>query len=78
MKYSLRRWISLDGMLSDDVQTASTAEEAVKAAEHLSGMFTQNVITEEVKNQIKAMEKGETIKIKKSYLKYTLRIKRLK
>lgn len=78
MKFSLRRWLSLDGMLTDDARTASTPEEAIKAAEQLSGMYAQTVISDEVKSQIKAMEKGERIKIKKSYIKYSLIIKRLK
>jgi len=78
MAYSIRRWISMNGMLIDDTRKARTEEETIKACQQLAGIFASSIITDDVKAKIKAMEPGETLKIKKTAAKLTLRIKRLK
>ena len=77
MKYSLRCWMSTPGSLFDDVETANSPEEAIGKAKQLLGIF-DNIIDDEVQQKIMDMAKGEKIVIKKSYIKTTLHIKRLR
>lgn len=76
MAYTIRRWLSSSGILFDDSKTVKTAEDAIKTAQSLAGIMA-SVITDDIKDRIRAMEPGEVIKIKKSSLKLTLRVKRL-
>ena len=77
MAYTIRRWITISGMLCDQSRTAKTAADAIKASKMLCGIF-QSVITDDIETKIKMLEPGEVLKIKKSAVKLTLRIKRLK
>lgn len=77
MGYTIRRWMSFDGNLSDDSQHVNTAEDAIIATIRYAGMF-QNIITEDIKGRIRDMEAGESIKIGRPSLKLTIRIRRTK
>ena len=77
MGYTIRRWLSYDGNLDDDTMRVTTADDAIIAAIKLAGIF-QNVITDDIKNQIRTMIPGETVAIRRSSLHLTIRIRRTK
>lgn len=75
MGYSIRRWMSASEMLFDDSKKAKTAEEAIMAAEKLAGICKQ-LINDDIKKQIRELPEGESIRIKRPSLGFTMRIKR--
>lgn len=75
MSYSIRRWLSVTGNLMDDTETAKTADEAIRKAEMLSGIF-HGIITEDIRQQIREMEPGAVVRIRKPSIKFSMRIKR--
>ena len=77
MGYTIRRWMSVSGMLFDDTRKVKTAEEAVKAAENLAGIC-RSLISDGVKNHIRELEPGERYWLKKKSLGFTIAIGRTK
>lgn len=77
MGYSIKQWITTKDYTCEDVGKARTADDAIKVAREFSGIF-KNLIDENVEKQIREMDIGDTVKIKRAYLGYTIRIKRTK
>ncbi len=77
MSYSIRRWMSTGGMQFDDSATAKTAEDAIRKAEMLAGIF-HSCINEDVRKQIQELAPGDVLSIRKSSLHFSLRIRRNK
>ena len=63
--------------MMDDSKTARTPEEAIAAAVKLAGICSP-LITEDMRQKIRDMGPGDAIKIKRSSLRFTMRIKRQK
>lgn len=77
MSYTIRRWMSCEGMLIDDSDNAKTVYEAIRKAETMAGIF-HSIITEEVKQNIYNLEPGEVLRIRRPSIKFSMRIRRNK
>lgn len=77
MGYTIRRWLSSDGFLIDDSRKAKTADEAISAAEKLAGI-AKPLINNDVKQGIRDLEPGESLKIKRPSLGFSMIVRRTK
>ena len=77
MGYSIKQWITTKDYTCEDVGRAKTPEEAIRVAKELAGIFN-NLIDEKVEQRIRELDIGDTVRIKRPYLGYTIRIKRTK
>lgn len=75
MSYTIRRWMSLGDMLIDDSAKAKTADEAVEKARKLAGICS-SLINDDICQKIRELEAGETLKVKRPSLKFTLHVRR--
>lgn len=75
MSYTIRRWMSLGDMLIDDSAKAKTADEAVEKARKLAGICS-SLINDDICQKIRKLEAGETLKVKRPSLKFTLHVRR--
>jgi hypothetical protein len=64
-------------MQFDDSAKAKTTDEAIRKAETMAGIF-RGIITEEVKQSICNLEPGEALRIRRSSIKFSMRIRRNK
>lgn len=76
MSYSIRRWQTLSDIMYDDVEYAETAEEAIKKAAELAWLFPPSIIDQKFRDDVMAMEKGDTVRMRKGYIKLTIRVHR--
>ena len=77
MPYTIRRWMSSGGMLFDDSMRVKSSDEAVAAAMKLAGIC-RSLINDDIQRSIQNLKEGETMKIKRSSLKFTMKIRRTK
>ena len=75
MSYTIRRWISSGGMLFDDSDKAKTADEAILKARKLAGIC-RTLINDDICQKIRELGVGETLKVKRPSLKFTLHVRR--
>lgn len=75
MSYTIRRWMSSDGMLFDDSDKAKTADEAILKARKLAGIC-RALINDDICQRIRELEVGETLKVKRPSLMFTLHVRR--
>jgi hypothetical protein len=67
--------MSLGDMLIDDSAKAKTADEAVEKARKLAGICS-SLINDDICQKIRELEAGETLKVKRPSLKFTLHVRR--
>ena len=75
MSYTIRRWMTIPGMSFDDSVKAKTADEAIEKARKLAGICS-SLINDDICQKIRELEVGETLKIKRPSLKFTLHVRR--
>ena len=75
--YTIRRWISASGILFDDSIKTKSADDAVKSAKRLAGIF-KCVVDDSFEKKVMIMEPGEVAKLKKPSIKLTIHVKRTK
>lgn len=75
MSYTIRRWMSCGEMLIDDSAKAKTADEAIEKARKLAGIC-RALINDDICQKIRELEVGETLKVKRPSLKFTLHVRR--
>lgn len=78
MGYTVRRWMTTETSIWDDSRRAKTAEDAIAAAVRFEGIFKGAAVTDSIKEKIRTMEVGQTVRIKKKYLGLTMVIRRTK
>lgn len=75
MSYTVRRWWTLNDKLFDDIEQADTAEDTIALVKRMAEPF-DGIPDEKMQEDIRAMEKGKTIRMRKGYLKLTIRVHR--
>lgn len=75
MSYTIRRWMTIPGMSFDDSAKAKTADEAIEKARKLAGIC-RALIDDDICQKIRELEVGETLKVKRPSLKFTLHVRR--
>ena len=75
MGYTIRRWMTIPGMLFDDSVKAKTADEAIEKARKLAGIC-RALINDDICQKISELKAGETLRVKRPSLKFTLHVRR--
>lgn len=77
MSYTIRRWLTVGGNMFDDSEKVKDADDAIVMAKKLCGIF-EDIITDEIEQKIRELEPGDVMRIRKSYINFSMRIRRNK